>query len=74
MSVDQRKFVAVVKEPASSRTPSGVGVAVYIEDIVSDPSFGSHRIAFSLRSDAPFEAAEEIARLLNEHCVSVRLV
>lgn len=74
MSQEQRRFTAVVKEPANSLVPNGVGVAVYIEDILSNPSFGSHQLAFDLRSDTQFEAAKEIARLLNEHCVSVRLV
>ncbi|QBR04352.1 hypothetical protein [Paraburkholderia pallida] len=69
----QRKFTATVKEPPNRATATAYGFAIHLEDLESDPSFGTHRLVIELQPETTVEQADELARQLNRLGVSVTL-
>ncbi|MEX3689302.1 hypothetical protein AB3X91_39830 [Paraburkholderia sp. BR14263] len=59
----QRKFTATVEEPPNRAT--AYGFAIHLEDLESDPSFGTHRLVIELQPETTVEQADQLARRLN---------
>lgn len=67
----ERKFTATVKQPANGL--GACGVAIHLENIDSNPSFGSHRLVIDLRHETTLEKANELASQLNRLGLSITL-